>query len=359
MNDFIEIHTHDRIRFKRCRRKWYFQSPTRLHLQHIDAPPNIHLWFGTGFHFALEDFHGYNRFGDPVKALEAFYYAFKDDQLPEEGAETIALGMKMFEHYKQWMQRRDSYETVWMDGKPQVEVRFALELEDLSEKAGRPVVYRGTIDRLVQDVEGRYWIEDYKTAKRIDLSKLVNDPQISAYTWAAEQFYGLPIEGMLYTQFVKDSPSAPKHLVRGGLSVDQKQKTTYDVYRRELLDLYPSGNFPSKYINFLNDLAARETPEGDPFIRRDGVYRNTQAKEKTYEYIIGEVSEMINPDLPIYPNPTRDCSWECTEFRTVCTAMDEGDDWEYLLNNFYRRKEEYDETWRDRIKWPKQEALSR
>jgi len=355
MSDFLEVHTSDRIRYKRCRRKWSLASPLRMYLEPTEGRENINLWLGTGFHFALEDYHGYNRFKDPVKAIEAFYLAFNSDQRPEDAEEGIALLMDMMEHYKNWLRHRDIYRTLWIDGKPQVEVRFALELTEFRGKTSKPVVYRGTLDRLAIDPEGRYWVQDYKTARSIDLNKLANDPQIGAYVWAAEQYFEVPIEGMLYTQFAKKAPKPPKRLVNGGLSVDKRQATTHYLYREALLEQYPNAKFPSKYIEFLDLLAEKEQPEGDEFIRLDQVHRNLFSKEKTYEYIIQEVSEMLNPDLPLYPNPTRDCSWDCTEFRPVCLAMDEGDDYEYLIKEFYRRKEEHDETWRERVKWPEPE----
>lgn len=350
--DFIDIHTHDRIRYKRCRRKWDLSSPVRRHLEPKQDTPNINLWFGTGFHFALEDYHGFNRFGDPAEALLAFYKAFRPNELPEGSEDIITLGMDMFDHYKRWLEYRDSYRTVWIEGVPQVEVRFALELTDLSEIAGKPVVFRGTIDRVVEDANGNWWVQDFKTAAHVDLNKLANDPQIGNYVWAAEQYYQREIMGMVYTQFAKKVPKQPTVLKSGELSLNKQQKTTHYLYRKELLDRYPDGNFPPRYVEFLNHLASLETPEGDEYIRQDEVQRNIHAKVSTYNHMWKEVREMIDPDLAIYPNPTRDCSWDCTEFRPVCIAMDEGDDYEYLIQEFYRRKEEDDETWRDRIQYP-------
>jgi len=353
MSDILPIHTHDRIRYKRCRRKWYLGSPLRLHLVPKGQPLNINLWLGTGFHFALEDYHGYNKFGDPVEALAAYYNAFRPDELPEGSEDAISLGMGMLEHYKRWLKYRNQYQTLWIDGEPQVEVQIQLEFTDLSEIAGKPVIFRGTVDRVVEDADGNWWVQDYKTAANIDVNKLALDPQVGNYVWAAEQHYEREIAGMAYTQFAKKVPKPPKRLVAGGLSVDKRQSTTYALYKEDLSQFYPQGNFPSKYVEFLNDLAARETPEGDEFIRTDLVERNHTAKTSTYKHMVAEIREMLDPDLPIYPNPTRDCTWDCTEFRAVCMAMDEGDDWEYLINEFYQKKGEEDETWKNRVKWPK------
>jgi RecB family exonuclease len=353
--EFYEVHTSDRIAYKRCRRKWAFSSPLRYHIIPAQEAENIHLWFGTGIHFALEDFKGYHRFETPMDALEAYYGACTNK--PEGAEEYLELGIKMLEHFIRWEKHREKFKTVWIEGVPQVECRFALELSDLSEAAGKPVIYRGTLDRLAIDEEGGYWIEDYKTAKTIDTYKLATDPQINAYIWAAEQYFQIDIQGVIYTQLAKKAPKNPVILSNGTLSVNKNQSTTHHKYREELLKIYPDGDFPVKYVEFLNTLLENETPEGDGFIRRDKVYRNHDVKLSTYNHIIDEVKEMIELKLPLYPNPTRDCAWDCP-YRELCILMEEGGDWLYQMENFYIEKPEQDETWRSRIRWPEEKEES-
>ena len=347
----VYIHTHDRITFKRCRRKWAWGSDLRHNLEPELKVERDNLWFGVGFHFALEDFHGYNRFGHPIHALEAYYASFPEIERPSRADELTELGIKMFEHYTdRWLPRRDDFKTYWVDGKPQVEVKFQLELADLSTQYGMPVIYQGTLDRVVQDEHGRLWVEDYKTAAAIDINKLATDPQISAYLWAAEQWYEQYFAGMVYTQFAKDAPSPPKILRNGKPSLDKRQKTCHQMYRGVLLERFGDSRFPNEYVDFLNNLVGQETPEGDRYIRRDLVERNFEAKANTYKHIMMEAEEMLNKHLYIYPNETRDCAWDC-EFRTVCIALNEGADADYLLREAFVKKGDRDE-WRKRIKWP-------
>lgn len=353
--DFIGLHTSDRILYKRCRRKWDFRSPLRRHLVPADTQEILPLWFGTAIHFVFEDYFGYNRFGDPILALEAYYHAFSQEELPEGADEEIALGMRMLEHFIPWYERKmqgDPYKTLWLDGVPQVEVDFRLELTDLSKIAGKQVLYEGTFDRIVVDCYGRYWIMEYKTAKNIDLDKLMTDPQVKAYVWAAEQWYSLSFEGVLYLQLVKDAPSPPRVLKNGTISIDKSQKTTHQLLKRTLEEHYPQGDVPGKYIEFLNYLAEQETPEGNRFVRLDAVHMNEAAKESTYQHIVAEGKEMIDPSLAIYPNPTRDCSWECREFRILCLTLEEGDDCDSMIEQFYKKKGDDRHEWRNRIKWP-------
>src|SRR3954468_7715100 len=64
------IRTSDRIGFKRCRRRWGWNSHLRGNLGPKEAQNP--LWFGTGMHFALEDYHGFNVYGSPTEAFKAY-----------------------------------------------------------------------------------------------------------------------------------------------------------------------------------------------------------------------------------------------------------------------------------------------
>src|SRR5690348_3014935 len=67
------IRTSDRSNFRRCRRRWNWQSHLRGNLTPIEtASP---LWFGSGFHYALEDFHGPRKFQHARDAFKAYVLA--------------------------------------------------------------------------------------------------------------------------------------------------------------------------------------------------------------------------------------------------------------------------------------------
>jgi hypothetical protein len=212
-----------------------------------------------------------------------------------------------------------------------------------------------TFDRVVTGPDGEIYIVDYKTAASFDMMKLETDPQISTYSWGGRLFYGRDIEGILWLQFRKKVPDAPIELAKGGYSQNKQQSTTYGLYYRTLMQKY--GRIPVAYNNYLNHLASLETPDADHFIRRDIVRRNVQFCLSEQEKIAQEVNEMLNPKLPMYPNPTKDCSWECP-FRTPCLMQDDGSDYRGYISENYRRPEVigYDHSWRDRIKWPEEIA---
>jgi len=41
----------------------------------------------------------------------------------------------------------------------------------------------------------------------------------------------------------------------------------------------------------------------------------------------------------LYPNPTKDCSWDC-DFKDICSMVDEGDDWQHIVARDYDVKTE-------------------
>lgn len=76
--DIIPIHNSDRASFKRCRRYWDYNSPARQNLvlradvHGVNIPP----WFGTGIHYALEQFYTPHSEGisrDPVESWKTWF----------------------------------------------------------------------------------------------------------------------------------------------------------------------------------------------------------------------------------------------------------------------------------------------
>lgn len=393
------IRTSDRRVFRRCLRKWDYISSLRKNLTKQGTEQNINFWFGSAIHFAMEDYHGYNRYGDPRRAFYAYYKSFNPNDLPMEAESHYGLGISMLTYYLTWYARHNEltqFTTIWLDehkqvvpphtagATPCVEQSFMVPLNvyaitdvqtdtiyaqyiphsegdpnaygklgyliyagsgeyipqednslaermcyywlDAQQRAHEveliPMFYHGTIDKMVIDKFGRWWLVDYKTAKGADTNKLDTDDQIGAYIWAAAILFDRPIYGFIYLQLTKDAIQEPRRLKSGELSVDKRQKTTYSAYKAALIEDYGSViNAPSKHVQYLNELACAETPEGDRFIRWDFIKRNDAQLLSTARCIYAELSMMLNPQLVCFPNPTRDCSWDCP-VREACIAQD-------------------------------------
>lgn len=348
------IRTSDRNNFRRCRRRWGWQSHLRGNLAPREtASP---LWFGSGFHFALEDFHGPHQFEHPKDAFKAYVKAThrlakakrNPRVLPVDWPELTKLGIEMLEYYADtWLVARNPLRTFIYKGKPQVEVHALIEVPFQNEHYDK-VLYAVTLDRIVEDEDGGLWILDYKTAKRIQTHFFQTDPQISAYCWIASKLYpDRTISGFIYQQHRKDVPDEPRLLASGRLSTVKSQLTTHRHYRRALINLYGAVlSAPKENVDFLNWLAEQEDDAQDKFIRRDKIFRNQHQNEAEGAKLLLELEEMLNLDLPLYPNPTRECGHMCS-FNSACVNMDDGSDFAYELEVGFEQKSAIFDNWRE------------
>lgn len=108
--------------FRRCPRKWAFQSSYRLGLSPAstsESAQNINFWFGSAIHFAMEDYFGWNRFGNPKRAFKAYYDCFDATERPNEAESHYELGLGMLDYFLQWYPKHnipnslDYLETAW------------------------------------------------------------------------------------------------------------------------------------------------------------------------------------------------------------------------------------------------------
>lgn len=351
------IRTTDRSIFRACRRKWHWSSHLRENLrQKQNAAP---LWFGSGFHYAMEDYYGERKFKKPSEAFIAYMKATKlsnPNGIPEDYSALTEMAIAMLDYFLLWEERRKHslLPTYIHNGKPQLEVNFRIDIplpqHVLDKSIYDKAVYSGTIDRVVidEDIE-MLWLLDYKTAKRFETGHLIMDSQITSYCWAASQMYDLPVAGMIYAQHLKKDITLPKPLKSGKLSVAQNQITSSVLYKQALIDLNGSleKSTPDN-INYLNNLAKQEDERQDPFIRYDYVERNRNMQMAEGAKILLECEDMLNPDLPLYPSPSRDCANFC-QFKSACVSFDDGSDWEYELEQLFEKgNKEYD-PWRKYI----------
>ncbi len=353
------IRTSDRITFRRCRRKWGWSSHLRGNLGAREGQSP--LWMGSGFHFALEDFHAGNTYGHPADAFAAYVTATKRQDpksLPPDWEDLFVLSRGMLHYYvDDWLKHRDPLETLIWNGVPQVEVNFRVEIPfpdrvKLKSWGYDKVIYSGTLDRVIRDRAGLLWIVEYKTAKAIQTLHLSNDSQVSSYCWAGNLLYGEPIAGVIYQQHRKDLPHTPNVLASGALSTARDQLTTHALFRTALKQRFGTVMAaPNNYIEYLNSLAKLEGAESDRYVARNRIQRNAHQCEAEGVKILMEAEEMLNPDLPLYPNPDRTCQFMCT-FNGSCVSLDDGSDWEHELNLLTKPREQKYDSWRKYLPSP-------
>lgn len=372
----IIIRTSDSISFKKCRRSWSWSSHLKRNLgpNYLASP----LWFGSAIHYALEDFHGYKYFASAEDAFRAYCIATSKQHardLPDDAHELFKMGSLMMDYYENgWLnnQGRKQDETYWWtdpetgESIPQVEVNFEIPvpLEDhpllaayAEEHGADHVLYRGTVDRIAEDEYGRLWIVEYKTAKTAFHMHYQTDPQVTRYIWAAQNMYpDKQIAGVVYHQFVKQSPIPPRVLSSGLISTASNLSSSVVLYERALERMYGKiGLAPQKNREFLTTLRTKEDENNDRYIVRTYIERNNTMVDAEAQKILLELEDMLNPDLPLYPNPTRDCAHMCS-FLAACVSFDDGSDWEGILADRFSERDGLSDYWRRRIPDPQRLA---
>lgn len=347
------IRTSDRLAFKRCRRKWSFISGLRQNRAQISGAN--YFWIGTGGHYALEDYHGYNHYGHPAEAFKAYVEAWRrlennsKYRMPDDWQQQAEMGDGLMHSYMSWLQDREPLETLWIDGVPQCEVRALIKLPIEHPLYDEGVFYSVTLDRVVWYDDG-LWLQDYKFYKNFSQANLEFDQQMSAYIWAGTVMYtdsiNEVIQGAILQEHRKNLPNEPRVLQSGEISGAQNQGTTRALYKKALEEKYGSvDKATDKQIECLNNLASMETDHRDGFVRRHFTVRAEPQIVSTGQKILMEAEDMLNPNLPIYPNETKDCQWDCP-LQEVCLMMDTHDDWQYVLETTTTTREDDNDNWR-------------
>ena len=323
--DVIPIHSSDRANFRRCRRYWDWSSPSRNNLTvRADIHGiNIPMFFGTGIHYALEQY--YNPFlrRDPTEAFQTWFdvmwrggtvtpdwadkvYDLKplpvfttderalayendgtlellrvrglEDILPDpdhsEWDELRALGVEMTKYYKQYAEINDDFTVIVAEHDFSVPVwdyesdciLTAVDYREESPNFGKKVEVhsRGRMDAVWVRPNGKHGVLENKTSGRWgedELRKLESDEQCTNYLYNAE------VEATYYNLPHKGEPL---------------EEVVYNVLRKA----YPkpptqlkNGMFSvdreneSTTIELLDKFIATEMP-GVPLNEKQSEYRN-------------------------------------------------------------------------------------
>lgn len=321
------IHNSGIKSFKECRRKWDLRN------KYQPIKINDNLFLGSGVHYALEKYYA-----DDVDLVDAFLEWFNDklseleiwesqmDMLEEKKQ----LGIGMLKHYRKFAENNDAD---YFEKVVDTEIDFEIPVKNLKGNATQ-CKYAGTVDGLVIDQYGLYWILEHKTASRIDTTHLPLDEQVVRYMWAMQEKLGVEIAGVIYNILLKKTPSEPRVLKSGALSKAKNIKTTYDAYLNSLIEHY--GSFEDvpiyEYKDILTDLKGRD----NEFFKRVKVEKTQHEINDIAKRTYLEYKEMSNPHLRMFPSPSRDCNWKC-DFREVCISMNQGHDYQYLLEKEFEK----------------------
>lgn len=287
----------EREGFMRCRQAWHWGSFNREAYQPIFAKPALavgHLWHQVQAEWSLNPAADPNdlcktlanqeldrvaqayldRIGAPISPVEL-------DPIYEQ----VGLVLNMVKNYKDR----------WGSPLPEGFTLYAPEQTCVIPIPGTPHFLAGTLDGLITDTYGRFYVLERKTyGQRPRIDVLNMQDQFLAYLWILRE---LGIGEV------------------GGLAYDGAWKREKPPLKSSLEDL------------FLRVLLNRNVHELDRFTLQ-----------------LRDIANDMANDPPIYLNRRWDGCWDC-DFVEPCVAQERGEDFQYILDTKYtKRPKEEDST---------------
>lgn len=215
------------------------------------------------------------------------------------------------------------------------------EVVDIEKKFALPFdgfMVSGRIDLVLRRDDG-LWIVDHKTTSSgLDERGMDLDEQVTAYLWAARRIYDEEIGGIIFNTIRSYAPEPPTVLTSRNtrrLSKAKSQPTTVTLFleaiEREQLDT-------RDYEDILGYL---ETAGWDQFFSRVRTRRNEfeiMNFENRLRAKLIDLKRMIDDPVFAYPSPSIYRCPSCP-FLSVCKSMEDGSDWEYQLENTFKKRE--------------------
>lgn len=353
------LRTSERGAFKRCPQRWWWSY--REGLRPLGQPSNP-LWFGTGIHIAFAEWYipGLKRGRDLRETWEQYCkdeirfiktQAVADDGTDAKIAEYVEateLGLAMLDNYLEEYGEDESWEVL------APEQVFAVLIPD---ENGDPIVeYNGTFDGVYRDlVDGLIKLMEHKTAAAISTKHLSLDDQAGSY-WAvathclwSEGIIGKKehLDGITYN-FLRKAKADSRPVGPDGMVHNKPVKQNY-------LDAFAPRRIPataSLSIPKLEALAEKYDVEvwGDvskvqpaPNFVREYVTKTKRERRTQLQKISNEaihMDEMRKGNLPLYKNPTKDCSWDC-DFFDMCELQESTPDWEEYRDAMFVVRDPY------------------
>ena len=271
-----------------CRLKWWFGYGKRYkpmaRSEHLDLGTGIHEGLAAMYKTQADPIHVFNVWMD--KQISAVLQ-MKDSggdlvsRALENDVETLLeskrLGTYMLEQYIIHHQHE------------RLEV-LQVEKEVFKPIPGTDWDYHAVIDLLVRDSRRRkkIYVVDHKTFTRFYLQYLEKDHQFVSYVWAAQDLIDEPIAGVIYNGLRKQQPGS---------------KSKLDMFERHTLDI------------------------------------NAQQVKLFFRRLRDAHDLLTSGKFKVYPEPNSMSCGFC-EFRDPCTLYMKGEDYQFLLDNLYVKKED-------------------
>lgn len=329
----VDISNSEIEDFLRCRRMWKYGSSNKLGLRTINPSPNTALHVGAVVHKVLEAQVSLKRRPNIQALIDA-----SEEELENYYRELVGVGWSPSERDVVRSSRDlisgicNHYFTHYGDVNPlgpdyeyrHAEITFSVPIPGTEHNL------RGTIDGIAEGEDGVYLVEHKTTSQGFpEATELQIGRQLQAYVWAAKTLLGHPVQGIIYDGIAKKVPAVPEVTKKGMLS-KAPITTTPEIYRAAIRAV---GHDEADYQDILTKLSGQS-----PFFCRHVIRFPERALELFSLQLRQIVTDMANPDLPLYPNRVWQGCWDC-RYTELCTAEQLGEDTEAMMRMKYRHEE--------------------
>jgi Zierdtviridae exonuclease len=261
-------------------------------------------------HSALAAYYvpGWERGPHPVSTWDILWAENPLDggQYDEEGTrlESYELGVSLLDEYVEHYGKEAHLRIV------APEMSFAIDV--LDKKGNYLVTYVGTIDGVYYDSSNnRYYLFEHKTGKSTELVRIISGygEQGLNYWWAAN----------IWLHHMELMP--PDQYIHG---------VTFNMLRKANIDERPKDE--NGYALNKDGSISKRQPK--PRLSRqtfDLGYNMLDVAQRRLRMEAWEQEQVRQGKLPIYKNPTKDCSWDC-QFFAACEIHELGGDYEAVFD---------------------------
>lgn len=305
-----EYYSHSKVKtWRRCHKSYDYKYTQGL----VRRTSPSALLRGVVYHEMLD-----NRVmgKDPMEPLVEYEKTYRKLWTEEQGEYPSPDELRSLYHRycKKW-------ENDGLDYRGRSEIEVVVEYRGLK--------FKGILDKMPIDREGRVWIMDHKTHKVIpDEETRFSDLQTVLYHWAME-CNGEKADGVLWDYIRTKPPAIPEVLKSGGLSQRANIDTDYDTYMQAILD---NGLDPSDYGDILSRVKDKV------FFKRVFLpHPSKDMVQSVVEDFFATAREIENSTCTAR-NMSRDCK-SCSYYQ-LCQAEVRGLDGDFIKKQMFTTREE-------------------
>lgn len=281
----IRIRNSEIAKFMRCKRSWYLEYGRGLRRRPVQKLFPGTYDTGTAVHVGLA---AYYRGEDPTYAIDAFERETEASLHPQadtgQWSKSFEMARRMVGAYTVWVAE---------NGIDVGETTLTIE-QELEAEIMPGVVLYGTPDRVKKNRAGHILVEDWKTGVIDRPFQMENDWQLLNYYLLVSSNYDDPMVGVQHRRLKRSMHTAAAKSPQFAVHTASVRPSRLDVHRRHV------ENVVTELLQYRQKVAAGADP----------VFTYTPHR---------------------MPN---NCNWDCA-FADVCAQMDDGDDWEYTVEELY------------------------